>query len=286
MPLDSIGNLVLKNLGTTMVGGGLGASAIRSHTNAVKLVVASAVNEEGDALFPRRWNHDFIDLPEDMSPKQPTLTGEVVTAVVGAPKKKLYRMPYTLCASAGLRFGEALGIDIKSISPDFTTIKICQKAWRGQIHDYLKSENGNREIDLHPMVAAMLKEFVGKRTSGLLFATRTGRQLTQSNILRRSLHPILANLKQPKTGCHAFRRFRISWLRKNLVPEDLIRFWQGHAGRTVKDGYSKLKEDVQFRKQVVEKVGLGFEIPSENPVIGPNGPKIEAGAVGEVAVNY
>src|SRR5258706_5889994 len=32
MPLDSIGNLALRNLGATMVKGGLGASAIRSYT--------------------------------------------------------------------------------------------------------------------------------------------------------------------------------------------------------------------------------------------------------------
>jgi hypothetical protein len=38
MPLDSIGNLVLRNLGATMVTGGLGPSAIRSYTNAVKMV--------------------------------------------------------------------------------------------------------------------------------------------------------------------------------------------------------------------------------------------------------
>ena len=64
MPLGSIGNLALKNLGATMVKGGLGASAIRSYTNAVKMVVASAINEEGEALYPRKWNHEFIDLPE------------------------------------------------------------------------------------------------------------------------------------------------------------------------------------------------------------------------------
>ena len=77
-----------------MVKGGLGASAIRSYTNAVKMVVASAVNEEGDALYPRKWNHDFIDLPEDKNPKQPTLTGDVVTAIVGAPKREA--LPHVL----------------------------------------------------------------------------------------------------------------------------------------------------------------------------------------------
>lgn len=123
-----------------------------------------------------------------------------------------------------MRFGEALGIDIKSISPDCTTINICQKAWRGQIHNYLKSESGKHEIDIHPTVAAMLKDFLGERDAGLLFCTRTGRQLSQQNILKRSLHPILTDLKQLKMGCHAFRRFRVTWLRKNLVPKDLIRF--------------------------------------------------------------
>ena len=198
MPLDSVGNLALRNLGETMVKGGLGASAIRSYTNAVKMVVASAVNEEGDALYPRKWNHDFIDLPEDRNPKQPTLASSAVTAIVGAPKEKYYRMLYALCASAGLRFGEALGIDISNISPDCTTIKICQKAWRGQIHDYLKSESGKREVDLHPTVAEMLKDFIGERKSGLLFCnSKRADSSAQSNILRRSLHPIL---NQPRTA--------------------------------------------------------------------------------------
>ena len=135
------------------------------------------------------------------------------------------------------------------------------------------------------MVAAMLKDFVGERKSGLLFSTRTGRQLSQQNILKRSLHPILADFKQPKMGCHAFRRFRITWLRKNMVPEDLITFRHGHAGKTVTDSYSKLRDDAEFRKQVAQKVGLGFELPSEEAVVGSNGEKIEVGAVEALVVN-
>ncbi|MFZ0523390.1 MAG: hypothetical protein WAN14_21030 [Candidatus Acidiferrales bacterium] len=52
------------------------------------------------------------------------------------------------------------------------------------------------------------------------------------------------------------------------------------------DTYSKLRDDAEFRKQVAEKVGLGFELPSENALVGPNGPKIEVGPVEELAVNY
>jgi integrase len=283
MPIGSIGNLALKNLGATMVKGGLGASAIRSYTHAVKMVVASAVNDEGDALYPRQWNQDFIDLPEDKNPKQPGFTAGVVTGIIRASKDP-YRMLWTLCAAAGLRIGEALGIDITDVHSDCTVIKIRQKAWRGQLHNFLKTDNGQREVDLHLKVAATLKEFIGERKQGLLFCSRTGKQLWQTNILRRSLHPILAKLNQPKSGAHAFRRFRTTWLRKKRVPKDLEHFWMGHAGEEVGDIYSKLKEDVKFRREVTNRIGFGFELPVARPVVGPNGLKTEVGAVQEVAV--
>jgi hypothetical protein len=138
----------------------------------------------------------------------------------------------------------------------------------------------------------MLKEFIGGRAAGLLFASRTGKQLSQTNIRRRSLHPILEDLgwKDPESGCkktgaHAYRRFRLTWLRKNNVPKDLEHFWMGHDDEEIGDIYSKLKQDVAFRKEVAERIGVGFELPSKNVVVGPNGPKPEVGDVELLAVN-
>jgi len=71
-------------------------------------------------------------------------------------------------------------------------------------------------------------------------------------------------------GAHAFRRFRTTWLRKQHAPEDLVRFWLGHANKSVTDDYSKLKEDVTFRKKVAEQVGIGFELPSKKLEVAPN----------------
>jgi hypothetical protein len=96
---------------------------------------------------------------------------------------------------------------------------------------------------------------------------------------------ILENLNQLKCGRHAFRRFRITHLRKNGVPDDLIHFWLGHAGKSVTDDYSKLKEDLEFRKEVAVRVGLGFELQSKRTVIGPNGPKVETEPLPERAVS-
>ena len=83
----------------------------------------------------------------------------------------------------------------------------------------------------------------------------------------------MIKLGQPKAGFHAFRRFRTTWLRKNRTPEDLIRYWLGHADETVTDGYSKLREDVEYRKEVAERVGLGFTFPTKNPSAVPVVPK-------------
>ena len=140
-------------------------------------------------------------------------------------------------------------------------------------------------MDLHPKVAAILRDFIGDRKEGLLFRSKTGKPLSRSNVLRRPLHPVLAKLNQPKCGAHAFRRFRLTWLRKNDVPKDLERFWMGHEDEEIGDRYSKLKQDVEFRQAGAKKMGLGFELPGKNCVVGPNGPKIEFQSVQEMAAS-
>jgi hypothetical protein len=65
-----------------------------------------------------------------------------------------------------------------------------------------------------------------------------------------------------KCGFHAFRRYRVTHLRKQRVPEDLLRFWIGHADESVTDGYSKMKADVEFRSFTAEQAGLGFRMPT------------------------
>jgi hypothetical protein len=88
-------------------------------------------------------------------------------------------------------------------------------------------------------------------------------------------------LGQKSKRCfHAFRRFRTTWLRKQHVSEDIIRFWLGHASREVTDRYSKLSEDAEFRRSVAASAGLGFELP-EGPIVHNvrrNAVQIETGA--------
>jgi hypothetical protein len=50
----------------------LAPATIRDYSNIVKAVVASAINEKGEELFPRKWNEEFIDAPIVKHQKQPS----------------------------------------------------------------------------------------------------------------------------------------------------------------------------------------------------------------------
>jgi len=127
----------------------------------------------------------------------------------------------------------------------------------------------NMPAILRSHLAVMLKDYIGNRTNGFLFHTDSDKPLLQRNILRDGLNPILTklNLKQNGKAFHSFRRFRVMHLRKNRVPWDLEKFWIGHANKDVTDKYAaQLKEDVEWRKDVAEKTGLGFALPARNEI--------------------
>lgn len=180
----------------------------------------------------------------------------------------------------GLRIGELLGIEIdKHLSCDCSTITINQKARHCKVENRLKTASAFRQVDLHPEIARLLREFIGTRTSGFLFQSKNGKPLSSSNLIRRHLHPALKELGyvnrhtgMHKAGNHAFRQFRNTYLKnKTACPEGLRNYWMGHAGNSMDDLYDKIKEDVEFRREWAEKSGFGFELPS----VVPNVPKIE-----------
>ncbi len=189
-------------------------------------------------------------------------------------------MLFVLCGAAGLRIGEALGIEIdKHVSENFRTMTIAQKVRHCHIEERLKTGNAERQVDLHPDVAAQLKQFVGDRQRGFLFSTKNGKPLASSCVSRRHLHPALKQMeyvnpytRNHKAGDHAFRRFRNTYLRNyTQCPEGLLKYWMGHAGDSMSDLYDKIKDDLAFRLTWAEQSGIGFNIGS----VVPNVPKMD-----------
>jgi len=73
LPLFEINNAVFKTVIAKMSEGGLSPKTITdNYAPIVKMVVASAVDEQGEEIYPRKRNAEFIDLPVVEKEKQNT----------------------------------------------------------------------------------------------------------------------------------------------------------------------------------------------------------------------
>ncbi len=140
LPLSLVNNLVVRSLVTTMTKARLSPKMVSNVIQVVKMVVASAVNENGEEIHPRTWNHEFIDLPEVKEQRQPVHSSETMKAIAAGSEGR-EQMLYVLLGATGIRFGEAFGLEIdKHISNDFSTLYIRQKVWSGHVQPFLKTE--------------------------------------------------------------------------------------------------------------------------------------------------
>ena len=102
-----------------------------------------------------------------------------------------------------------------------------------------------------------------------MLATRKGTPLSPGGLYERVLVPLGI------PGFHSARRWRVSVLKKARSPESLVKAWIGHApgnqswesdnrGNDITALYDKSGEDKDWRRDVVNRVGIGFELPDLN----------------------
>jgi integrase len=251
--LADVSNGALRELVEKMAAAGLSAQTIVTYAKIVKMVVASAVDDEGDQLYPRKWNHDFIGLPIVRKEEQhrPTVTGSEVENIL-ANSKRRYAVLFAVLAGTGLRIGEVLALKVTDLSPDCRVLYVRRSIWAGK-EQQPKTPNAIREVDIDEPLARLLQDHAAGK-SDYLFAASTGNPLMQRNVLG-----VLHDTK--KVGLHAFRRFRTEVLRRARTPEDLVRLWLGHSKETVTDFYAGgLKNDTAWRQEWCERAGLGFSL--------------------------
>jgi hypothetical protein len=85
------------------------------------------------------------------------------------------------------------------------TLSIKQKVHHGKVEQRLKTANGYRQVDLHPAIAELLKQFVDNRKAGFLFPTRKRKPVSPTNIMRRHC-PTSAQMGQFETAKEATPR--------------------------------------------------------------------------------
>ena len=253
--LSEVSNGAVRDLVEKMSAAGLAEKTIVNYTQVVKLVMASAVDADGDQIYPRKWNHDFIGLPivKKEAQHRQTVTKAELESILSNAKGR-YKLLIALLAGTGLRIGEALGLKIEDFSDDCRVLRVKRGVWRGK-EQSPKTSNALRVVDIPERLADCLREYVAGKVGGFLFSAKSGRPLQQRNVLR-SLHA-----SGKKIGFHAFRRFRTETLRRARVPEDLTRLWLGHAKQSVTDLYaSGLENDERWRQEWCERARLGFDL--------------------------
>lgn len=257
--LASVGNKTMKEF-VAAIQAELAPATVRLIVNLVKDIVKSAVDENGDQLYPRVWNMDFIDAPEVLADKQhaPILSKEslckATTATIGQTK--------ALCLmllSSGVRIGElqALRAIPRNEQDSYwdrttSTLHIKSTFVREQFQACTKTDSGYRVVDLHPEANEALQSMLPKE--GWLFLGKNDKPITQMTIGR--------HLKQAgiNEGAHAFRRFRITRLEMQGVPDGIAKLWAGHAGEDITDRYVKVESMIEERKSWAQKAGLGFQL--------------------------
>jgi integrase len=203
--ISDVGNRAMRHLVETLHGKGLLPATLKNITLVVKLVKASVVDDDGNQMYPTKWNHQFIDLPIVDPTKQhrPTFTAEQVSQIVKAASGRL-QMAVILFASSGVRAGELLGLECRHFNG--LALRIEQEVWHGRVLPP-KTPNAERVVDLHADAANLLKQFLGDRTTGYVLQTRAGRPMNQRNLMR-EFYDVLETLGISKRGFHAFRRYR------------------------------------------------------------------------------
>jgi integrase len=268
LPLPEVNHTALRGLVEKMSNAKLSAKTISTYIVMAKQIVESLADDDGQPIVPRKWDNERIDLPvvNKGEQRRATLTAMQIEALVAVCDEPWERMLYILSCASGLRISEALALDREHLSDDCSVIYVRQQVKANKVVACLKTDAAWREVDIDPVVAQILREYLGTN-HGLLFPSRTGTPRSYSNTYNRNLRPKLTKLgfHVPGAGAHCFRRFRAAQLKRMACPDDLRKFWLGHASDDISDHYAlQLLEDMDRRKAAAASVGLGFEV-AESP---------------------
>jgi len=231
----------------------LAPTTVTAVVGLVKKIVASAVDPNGNQIYPRTWNNEFMDLPVVKSSDldAPLLPLQTLSEALRTTQSGQDRSLYILLAGSGLRVGEALSLTWANWNRENAVIHVKNTLLPdGTIQNSPKTEAGIRQVDLNQelnkfLIAALPKNDDDER----IFPVE---MRTAYNHLERAGIGL---------GFHSFRRFRATHLETQNVPRAYIRYWLGHSRESVTDGYMKVENDLIGRKQWTAQAGLGFNLP-------------------------
>jgi integrase len=274
--LQSFNNSALKDFVQTLMNKGLSPKSIAEISAFTRSIVGSVLDADGNQIYPRTWNQEFVDAPPIVRQHQPVCTKEMIKEAlrVRHARTDKHRVLIALLLASGIRVGELLALrcsdDGRHSGWDEANslLAIRTSLWRG-VEQTPKTLASIRFVDLSTPVNEMLAAHVAaakKKPADFLFATRKGTPLSPGGLYERVLVPLGI------PGFHSCRRWRVSFLKKARTPDSLLKAWIGHSpgdqswesdnwGNDLTAIYDKSAADTEWCRKVVNHAGIGFELP-------------------------
>ena len=228
----------------------------------------------------RVWRDWEIRYPEILVKEQRWFSPDEMRRIVNAATGQ-WKVLFATLASTGMRCGEAFGLHVDDLDLKAGKIDIRRSVRDGQ-EGSVKTKRGYRTVTIDPVLVEMLTAYLNGRTAGRVFQTNRGTPYSRNNV-RRKLNQILKRLNLPPAGLHAFRHGRVSVLRVNGVPDDLVTEWVGHSNLKTTSLYTHFQDN--FRQGIARKVALFAQGNLASKLFdGPNGPNFGSFAPSEACL--
>ena len=190
--LEPFNNGALKDFVRVLINKNLAPKTIAEISAFVRAIVASVLDSDGNQIYPRTWNLDFVDAPPIRKQCQPTVTKEFLQDILNDDKVRVRsRVLLALLASTGMRVGELQALQLGPDPLDQNTvwdptermIRVCKSVYRGQLQEP-KTQASVRDIDLPSPVNKMLQEFTaaGSKVNSCSARNQGSRWLTATSI--------------------------------------------------------------------------------------------------------
>ncbi len=208
----------------------------------------------------RDWEVKLPSIPEQ---EQFSFSPDQMAQIVSNSEGQDRVIAITL-VETGMRINEALGLHVEDIDFDGRTIKAQRSVFQGKAGP-VKTKRGYRLIHIGSLAANVLKVHTAGKIAGIVFPSKAGTYLDDSNLRSRWFNPLIEKLgvPQPKgSAFHAIRHGRVSLLRDAGIADDIVMKWAGHSTLKVTDHYthrgadalSELAERVSGLSQVSQVV--------------------------------
>jgi integrase len=197
------------------------------------MVVASSVDDEGEPKYPHKWKNDFIleNVPVEPGAKNCVVTAEQIESAIAGARSPIHEFIATQAAT-GCRKGELLALRVADFDAKEGLLHISRTLSRHG-ETATKTENGKRDVDLHPEIVAMLVEMLADRSTDRLFEVTTDE--------------VRWAYEKASIKSHALRHFRYTHLQKSKVHPAIHNYWIGHAVKGMADIYEHIHEDTELR---------------------------------------